>query len=111
MTASPREVCVTSSTYDGLNSTKAAALLFEIGANVLPEARPTPEWERVLRRPRSQINHISLFALAFDAVVRAIEGATRYPQVRTQAERYWLPLLQWLFVATDSSPRNDWRPI
>ncbi len=63
----------------GLSSDQAAVLLVEVGANVLPEARPTPWWERVLRQLRSPIIYILLFALAFDAVVWVFEGATGWP--------------------------------
>ncbi|MEA3511014.1 MAG: cation-transporting P-type ATPase [Actinomycetota bacterium] len=67
------------STTAGLTSAGAAALLTELGANVLPEARRTPWWERVFRQLHNPIIYILLFALAFDAVVWTIEGMDGWP--------------------------------
>jgi len=50
-----------------------------VGANVLPEGKPTPWWRRVLGQLRNPIIYILLFALAFDAVVWAIEGMHVWP--------------------------------
>ena len=63
----------------GLTSEEAAARLVDHGANVLPEAPPTPWWTRVLRQLRSPIIYILLFALAFDVVVWALEGGHGWP--------------------------------
>lgn len=67
------------STVAGLTSAEAAARLEEVGANVLPEARKTPWWERVLCQLHNPIIYILLFALAFDAVVWTIEGMHGWP--------------------------------
>jgi len=63
----------------GLSSIQVAELLAKHGANVLPEPRPAPLWERVLRQLKSPIIYILLFALAFDALVWAYEGAQDWP--------------------------------
>ncbi len=68
-----------SSRSGGLTSGEAAALLVEVGANVLPEARPIPWWARVLHQLHNPIIYILLFALAFDAVVWTIEGMHGWP--------------------------------
>ncbi len=57
----------------GLSSEEAAARLAEHGPNALPEAPPTPWWERVLRQLHSPIIYILLFALAFDILVWVLE--------------------------------------
>ncbi|MEA3503483.1 MAG: HAD-IC family P-type ATPase [Actinomycetota bacterium] len=63
----------------GLSATEAASRLAEVGANVLPEARQTPWWERVLRQLHNPIIYILLFALAFDVAVWTIEGMHGWP--------------------------------
>ena len=63
----------------GLKSKRAAALLLSHGANVLPENKPAPLWERVLRQLRSPIIYILLFALAFDFVVWVMEEGHGWP--------------------------------
>ncbi len=70
---------LTPSAVDGLGSEEAALRLAEGGANVLPEARKTPWWERVLHQLHNPIIYILLFALAFDAVVWMIEGMHGWP--------------------------------
>ncbi len=70
---------LTRSTAGGLTSAEAATRLAEVGANVLPEARQIPWWERVLRQLHNPIIYILLFALAFDAVVWTIEGMHGWP--------------------------------
>lgn len=67
------------STAGGLTSTEAGARLVEVGANVLPEARATPWWKRVLGQLHNPIIYILIFALAFDAVVWTIEGMHGWP--------------------------------
>jgi len=57
----------------------AAERLAAVGANVLPEARPTPLWRRVLSQLQNPIIYILLFALAFDVAVWAIEGMAEWP--------------------------------
>ena len=63
----------------GLTSAGAATRLAEVGANVLPESRPTSWWARVLRQLHSPIIYILLFALVFDAVVWTMEGMYGWP--------------------------------
>jgi nucleotide-binding universal stress UspA family protein len=70
---------LTRSTTGGLTSAEAAARLIEVGANVLPEARATPWWERVLCQLHNPIIYILMFALAFDAAVWTIEGMSGWP--------------------------------
>ena len=70
---------LTVSTVGGLTSAEAAVRLAEVGANVLPETRPVPWWERVLHQLHNPIIYILLFALAFDAVVWTIEGMHGWP--------------------------------
>lgn len=70
---------LTESTVGGLTSAEAAVRLAEAGANVLPETRPVPWWERVLHQLHNPIIYILLFALAFDAVVWTIEGMHGWP--------------------------------
>jgi len=67
------------STAGGLTSAEATARLTAVGANSLPEARPTPWWERVLRQLHNPIIYILLFALAFDAVIWTTEGMHGWP--------------------------------
>ena len=63
----------------GITSEVAEERLAAVGANVLPEARPTPWWQRVLSQLQNPIIYILLFALAFDVVVWAIEGMHEWP--------------------------------
>jgi Ca2+-transporting ATPase len=64
---------------NGITSDVAAKRLVEFGANVLPDTRPTPWWERVARQLHNPIIYILLFALAFDAIVWVIEGTQGWP--------------------------------
>ncbi|MCL1586891.1 MAG: HAD-IC family P-type ATPase, partial [Actinomycetia bacterium] len=57
----------------------AAERLVSVGANVLPEAKPTPWWRRVLSQLQNPIIYILLFALAFDVAVWAIEDMHEWP--------------------------------
>jgi len=66
-------------TGSGITSEEYAARIAEFGENVLPEARPMPLSERVVRQLRNPIIYILLFALAFDAVVWTIEGMHGWP--------------------------------
>ena len=70
---------LTRSTAGGLTSEEAETRLVTVGANVLPEARTTPWWERVLGQLHNPIIYILMFALAFDAVVWTIEGMHGWP--------------------------------
>lgn len=63
----------------GISSDEASKRLVEFGANVLPDARPMPWWERVARQLHNPIIYILLFALAFDATVWVIEGTHGWP--------------------------------
>ena len=63
----------------GITSQEAATRLIDHGANVLPEARRTPWWKRILRQLHNPIIYILLFALAFDAAVWTIEGMRGWP--------------------------------
>lgn len=63
----------------GLTSREAAALLGSHGRNELPEIKPAPWWDRVLRQLRSPIIYILLFALCFDFVVWLMEDGHGWP--------------------------------
>lgn len=63
----------------GLTATEALELLALHGSNQLPEAPPERWWSRLVRQLRSPIIYILLFALAFDVVLWAIEGADGWP--------------------------------
>lgn len=63
----------------GLTSAEAARHLVSFGPNALPEAPATPWIVRVAGQLRSSIIYILLFALTFDLVVWASEGARDWP--------------------------------
>jgi Ca2+-transporting ATPase len=71
------------STDAGITSEVAAERLSTVGANVLPEARPTPLWRRVLSQLQNPIIYILLFALAFDVAVWVIEGMAEWRSNRS----------------------------
>ena len=66
-------------TANGLTSQEATVRLAQYGANVLPQAPPSPWWSRVLQQLRSPIIYILLFALAFDVTIWAFEGRHGWP--------------------------------
>jgi Ca2+-transporting ATPase len=63
----------------GITSEVAAERLVTVGPNLLPEAKPTPWWRRVLSQLQNPIIYILLFALAFDVTVWVIEGMHEWP--------------------------------
>ena len=57
----------------GITSGVAAERLAAVGANALPEAKPTPWWRRVLSQLQNPIIYILMFAVAV-AVAAVPEG-------------------------------------
>lgn len=63
----------------GLTSSVAADRLRTHGPNALPAAPRVSLWRRLLRQFASPLIYLLLFALAFDVMVWAVEGADGWP--------------------------------
>ena len=95
-------------TYNGLSNDAAQSRLRQYGPNALPEKPPTPLWRRFLRQFQSPLIYILLFALAADAVIWFVEGATGLP-VESVAIGIILLLNAGLGVYQEGNPKRRWR--